>query len=150
MNFNVDPIFSIFSLLRCASGLSRERAKFYGLNDLETIILIHIGLLENPTQKNLAENLSAPKQTINNVIKAMEDDGLINLIQSKDDKRIRILRLTEKGKKNRDEKLSPIIEANKRMYEKLGEEKVKEIGDALRLFTSLIKEDFKKEDEWKV
>lgn len=150
MNFNVDPIFSIFSLLRCASGLSRERAKFYGLNDLETIILIHIGLLENPTQKNLAENLSAPKQTINNVIKAMEDDGLINLIQSKDDKRIRILRLTEKGKKNRDEKLRPIIEANKRMYEKLGEEKVKEIGDALRLFTSLIKEDFKKEGEWKV
>ena len=150
MNFNVDPIFSIFSLLRCASGLSRERAKFYGLNDLETIILIHIGLLENPTQKNLAENLSAPKQTINNVIKAMEDDGIINLIQSKDDKRIRILRLTEKGKKNRDEKLRPIIEANKRMYEKLGEEKVKEIGDALRLFTSLIKEDFKKEDEWKV
>lgn len=144
------PIFSIFSLLRCASGLSRERAKFYGLNDLETIILIHIGLLENPTQKSLAEKLSAPKQTINNVIKDMEENGLIDLIQAKDDKRIRILRLTDKGKENRDEKLRPIIAANERMYEILGEEKVKEIGDALRLLTRTLKEDFKKEDEWKL
>lgn len=147
---NYDPIFSIFSLLRCASGMSKERAKFYGLNDLETIILIHIGLLENPTQKSISEKLRAPKQTINNVIKALEDDGLIELIQDESDKRIRILRLTTKGKKNRDEKLRPIIEANKKMYERLGDEKVKEISDALKLLIDSIKEDFEKEYEWKV
>ena len=106
--------------------------------------------MENPTQKSLAEKLSAPKQTINNVIKDMEENGLIDLIQAKDDKRIRILRLTTKGKKNRDEKLSPIIEANKKMYERLGDEKVKEISDALKLLIDSIKEDFEKEDEWKV
>lgn len=66
MNFEIDPMFSIFSLLRCANGINRERAKFYGLNDLETIILIHIGHMKNPSQKGISEKLGAPKQTVNN------------------------------------------------------------------------------------
>lgn len=36
------------------------------------------------------------------------------------------------------------------MYERLGDEKVKEISDALKLLIDSIKEDFEKEDEWKV
>ena len=57
MNFELDPMVSIFSLLRCANGLNRERAKFYGLSDLETIILIHIGHMANPSQKDIAEKM---------------------------------------------------------------------------------------------
>ena len=150
MDFEVDPMFSIFSLLRCANGLNKERVKFYGLNDLETIILINIGLMENPTQKALSEKLGAPKQTVNNIIKSLEDEGLIELIPSKDDKRLRILRLTDLGEKNRDERLKPINESNVRMYEKLGHKKARDIKDALKLLSDTIRGDFMKEDEWKV
>ena len=146
MNFEKEPIFSIFSLLRCANGLNKERAKVYGLNDLETIVLIHIGFMENPTQKDISERLSAPKQTVNNIIKNLREDGLIDLIPDEVDKRIRILRLTEKGKKNRDERLKPINESNVRMKDRLGDEKVRDIKDALKLLISTIKEDLKKED----
>ena len=146
MNYDVDPIFSIFSLLRCANGLNKERIKFYGLSDLETIILIHMGIMENPTQKELAEKLSAPKQTVNNIIKSLEDRGLIDLIQAEEDKRKRILILTDEGKKSREERLKPITESDKRLYEKLGDEKVKEIQASLALLISSIKEDFMKED----
>lgn len=150
MNFKLNPMFSIFSALRCANGLNKERAKFYGLSDLETIILIHIGLMENPSQKVLSEKLGAPKQTVNNIIKSFEEEGLIELTPSEDDKRIRILKLTPKGKKNRDEKLKPINESNLRIYEKLGEKRAKEIKQALELLSTAIREDFMKEDEWKV
>lgn len=122
------------------------RTKVYGLNDLETIILIHIGFMENPTQKDISERLSAPKQTVNNIIKNLREDGLIDLIPDEVDKRIRILRLTEKGKKNRDERLKPINESNVRMKERLGDGKVREIKDALKLLIRTIKEDLKKED----
>lgn len=149
MNFD-DPMVSIFSLLRCANGLNRERAKFYGLSDLETIILIHIGHMANPSQKDISEKLGAPKQTVNNIIKNLEEEGLIDLIPSEDDKRMRILRLTAKGEKIRDKRLKPISESNKRMYEKLGKEKTKEIKNALKLLNDTIREDFMKEDEWKV
>lgn len=147
MNFELDPMVSIFSLLRCANGLNRERAKFYGLNDLETIILIHIGFMDKPSQKNIVEKLGAPKQTVNNIIKSLEKDGLIELIPDKTDKRFRILRLTEKGEKNRDERVKPISQSNKRMYDKLGDEKAKEIKNALKLLNDTIREDFMKEDE---
>ena len=150
MNFEFDPMFSIFSLLRCANGLNRERAKFYGLSDLETIILIQIGMMTNPSQKDISEKLGAPKQTVNNIIKNLKQKDFIELVPSREDKRIRILRLTEKGEKNRDERLRPIIESNKRMYEKLGEKKAREIKDALKLLIDSIKEDFTKENEWKV
>lgn len=150
MNFELDPMVSIFSLLRCANGLNRERAKFYGLNDLETIILIHIGHMANPSQKDISEKLSAPKQTVNNIIKSLEEDELIYLIPDENDKRIRILKLTAKGEKIRDEKLKPISQSNKRMYEILGKEKTEEIKDGLKLLIDTIKEDFTKEDEWKV
>ena len=147
MNFEIDPMFSIFSLLRCANGLNRERAKFYGLNDLETIIPIHIGLMDNPSQKDISTKLGAPKQTVNNIIKSLEEDGQIDLIQDENDKRIRILRLTSKGEKNRDERLKPISESNKRIYDKLGEEKAKGIRDNLNLLNATIREEFEKEDE---
>lgn len=147
MNYELDPIFSIFSLLRCANGLNRDRAKFYGLNDLETIILIHIGHMKNPSQKDISEKLGAPKQTVNNVIKSLEEDGQIELSQDENDKRIRILRLTSKGEKNRNARIKPIVESNKRIYEKLGEEKAREIRDNLKLLNATIREDFKKEDE---
>lgn len=147
MNYDVDLIFSIFSLLRCANGLNKERIKFYGLNDLETIILINLGLMKNPTQKELADKLSAPKQTVNNIIKSLEERGLIDLIQADYDKRKRILRLTDKGRKNREERLKPIVESNKRIYEKLGEKKAREIRDNLNLLNAVIREEFMKEDE---
>ena len=147
MNYEIVPMFSIFSLLRCANGLNRERAKFYGLNDLETIILIHIGLMDNPSQKDISTKLGAPKQTVNNIIKSLEEDGQIDLIQYENDKRIRILRLTSKGEKNRDERIKPIVESNKRIYEKLGGKKVREIRDNLKLLNVTIREEFIKEDE---
>lgn len=147
MNFELDPMVSIFSLLRCANGFNRERAKFYGLSDLETIILIHIGHMANSSQKDISEKLGAPKQTVNNIIKNLSKEGLIDLIPSEDDKRMRILRLTPKGEEIRDLRLKPISESNKRMYEKLGQKKALEIKNALRLLSDTIKEDFKKEDE---
>ena len=63
---------------------------------------------------------------------------------------MRILSLTDKGEKIRDERLKPISQSNKRMYEKLGDEKAREIKDALKLLNDTIREDFMKEDEWKV
>lgn len=147
MNYELDPIFSIFSLLRFANGLNRERAKFYGVNDLETIILIHIGLMKNPSQKDISEKLGAPKQTVNNIIKSLEENGQVDLIPDENDKRIRILRLTSKGEKNRDARIKPIVESNKRIYEKLGEQKAREIRDNLKLFNATIREDFIKEYE---
>lgn len=141
-----NPIFSIFNLLRYANGLNRERVKFYGLNDLETITLINIGSMENPSQKEICQRLKSPKQTINNIIKDLEDKGFVELMPSSYDKRVRVLRLTKMGIENRDKNLQALIDANMRMYQSLGDEKVKQIEEALKLFICAIKENFMEEE----
>lgn len=146
MDEKLKAMINIFSLLRKANGLNRERANFYGLNDLESMILIHIGMNEKVKQKTLVNKFKAPKQTINSAIMNLKDKGYINLRKDEDDKRAKNLYLTPEGELRRREVLVPIEEANRAMYEDLGEENVREITKYLNLLLDSISNNFMKED----
>lgn len=148
MDYKLESMLKIFNLLRKANGLNRERVCFYGLNDLESVVLIHLGMEEITTQKILSAKFKVPKQTINNVIMNLRDKGLVELRTDKDDKRVKNLFLIEEGKKQRSEILVPINQANREMYEDLGEENVEKITEAMELLIDSIGENFKKEDAW--
>lgn len=139
-------IINIFSLLRKANGLNRERASFYGINDLESVILIHIGMTEKVKQKTLVNKFKAPKQTINSAIMNLKEKGYIELRTDENDKRSKNLYLTDKGDLRRREVLVPIEEANRAMYEDLGEENVREITRYMELLLDSISNNFMKED----
>ena len=147
MDEKLKAIINIFSLLRKANGLNRERANFYGLNDLESIILIHIGMNEKVKQKTLVNKFKAPKQTINSAIMNLKDKGYIELRTDEDDKRAKNLYLTPDGELRRREVLVPIEEANRAMYEDLGEENIREITRYLELLLDSISNNFMKEDK---
>ncbi len=76
----------------------------------------------------------------------LRDKGLVELRTDKDDKRVKNLFSTEEGKKQRSEILVPINQANREMYEDLGEENVEKITEAMELLIDSIGENFKKED----
>lgn len=146
MDEKLKAMINIFSLLRKANGLNRERANFYGLNDLESMILIHIGMNEKVKQKTLVNKFKSPKQTINSAIMNLKDKGYIDLRTDEDDKRAKNLYLTPEGELRRREALVPIEEANRAMYEDLGEENVREITKYLNLLLDSISNNFMKED----
>lgn len=146
MDEKLKAIINIFSLLRKANGLNRERANFYGLNDLESIILIHIGMNEKVKQKTLVNKFKAPKQTINSAIMNLKNKGYIELRTDEDDKRAKNLYLTPEGELRRREVLVPIEEANRDMYEDLREENIREITRYLELLLDSISNNFMKED----
>lgn len=147
MDEKLKAIINIFSLLRKANGLNRERANFYGLNDLESIILIHIGMNEKVKQKTLVNKFKAPKQTINSAIMNLKNKGYIELRTDEDDKRAKKLYLTPEGELRRREVLVPIEEANRDMYEDLREENIREITRYLELLLDSISNNFIKEDK---
>lgn len=147
MDEKLKAIINIFSLLRKANGLNRERANFYGLNDLESIILIHIGMNEKVKQKTLVNKFKAPKQTINSAIMNLKNKGYIELRTDEDDKRAKNLYLTPEGELRRREVLVPIEEANRAMYEDLREENIREITRYLELLLDSISNNFIKEDK---
>lgn len=145
MDKKLKSMINIFSLLRKANGLNRERANYYGLNDLESVILIHVGMTEKVKQKNLCNKFKVPKQTMNSAIMNLKEKGFVELRKDENDKRAKNLFLTDKGRKRRDEILIPLDQANRRMYESLGEENVVEITKYMELLVESISENFKKE-----
>lgn len=146
MDEKLKAIINIFSLLRKANGLNRERASFYGINDLESMILIQIGMNEKVKQKTLVNKFKAPKQTINSAIMNLKEKDFIELKKDEEDKRAKNLYLTKKGEFRMREVLVPIEEANRSMYEDLGEKNVREITKYLELLLDSISNNFMKEE----
>lgn len=139
-------IFILFSLLRKLNGLNKQRVESFGLNNLESIILFHIDKISDLTQKDLVEKLQVPKQTINSLILNLKENNLIDMCASDKDKRIKILVLTDEGKKEVTKVAESLRLSNKKIYDKLGEDKIREIQANINDLIDAIEENIKKED----
>ncbi len=73
-----------------------DYAKQYGLTYISMFIL---QLLEDgTTQKELCDTLFFPKQTVNKVIQSFAEKDYLTLEKNPQDKRSRVIRMTEKGR----------------------------------------------------
>ena len=141
-------IFILFSLLRKLNGLNKQRVESFGLNNLESIILFHIDKISDLTQKDLVEKLKVPKQTINSLILSLKDNNLIDMCASDKDKRIKILVLTDEGKKEVIKMTESLSSSNNKIYDRLGEDKIREIEANLKDLIDAIDENIEMEDIW--
>ena len=140
-------IFKLFSLIRKVQGLKNQSFKDRKANGIETAIFLFLIYEEKITQAMIVERMAVAKQTINNIIIELCEKEYIKKISDKDDKRVKILVLTEKGKIYADEFLKPLIEFNEKLYDKLGEEKIdqmtKDFSDLAEILCV-----FNKEEIW--
>ncbi|MDO4894083.1 MarR family transcriptional regulator [Moraxella sp.] len=93
-------------------------AKKYGISDNELAIFYALWVNEFRTQKQIADEYVLAKQTINTLCKRFEADGLITSIISQNDKREKIISLTDKGKAF----AKPIIETLLNLEQKIIDE----------------------------
>lgn len=138
-------IFILFSLLRKLNGLNKQRVESFGLNNLESIILFHIDKISNLTQKDLVDKLQVPKQTINSLILNLKENNLIDMKSSSEDKRIKILVLTDEGRKEVMKMTESLRQSNNKIYDRLGEDKIREIQANINDLIDAIDENIKKE-----
>lgn len=140
-------IFNLFSLIRKVQGLKNQSFKDRKANGIKTAIFLFLIYEDKITQAMIVERMAVAKQTINNVIIELCEKEYIKKISDQDDKRVKILVLTEKGKIYADEFLKPLIEFNEKLYDKLGEEKINQMTkDFSDLAEILCK--FNKEEIW--
>ena len=140
-------IFNLFSLIRKVQGLKNQSFKDRKANGIKTAIFLFLIYENKITQAMIVERMAVAKQTINNVIIELCEKEYIKKISDQDDKRVKILVLTEKGKIYADEFLKPLIEFNEKLYDKLGEEKINQMTkDFSDLAEILCK--FNKEEIW--
>ena len=92
------------------------------------------------SQKEIAEKLDIRPQSLSELLVKMESDGLISRRQDKDDKRVIVVALTEKG----EEQLVVLRQANREHAEKLFSPLTEEEKDAL---IAILKKLTQKEDK---
>ena len=138
-------IFNLFSLIRKVQGLKNQSFKDRKANGIKTAIFLFLIYEDRITQAMVVERMAVAKQTINNVIIELCEKEYIKKISDQDDKRVKILVLTEKGKNYADEFLKPLIEFNGKLYDKLGEEKInqmtKDFSDLAEILCEFNKEE---------
>lgn len=138
-------IFKLFSLIRKVQGLKNQSFKDMKANGIKTAIFLFLIYEDKITQAMIVEKMAVAKQTINNVIIELCEKEYIKKVSDKDDKRVKILVLTEKGKIYADEFLKPLIDFNDKLYDKLGKEKInrmtKDFSDLAEILRELNKEE---------
>lgn len=144
-------IFNLFSIIRKVQGLKNQSFKDMKANGIKTAIFLFLIYEDKITQAMIVERMAVAKQTINNVIIELCEKEYIKKISDKEDKRVKILVLTEKGKSYADEFLKPLIDFNEKLYDKLGEEKINQMTKDFSDFAEILCEfncEFNKEEIW--
>ena len=87
-----------YALWREENAMYDDWAREQGLSSNSALILYSLyEAKENCTQKSISQMWSIPKQTVNTILKEFSADGYIELLTDKEDKRNKLIILTQKA-----------------------------------------------------
>lgn len=110
----------------CAKMLASYEifAKNHGISDNELSILYELWVHQTRTQKQIADKHLLAKQTIHTLCKKYEQDGMILVQSSDNDKREKILSLTDKGKDFARPIIETLLNKENTLIDKFGSQKM--------------------------
>ena len=116
-------------------------AKANGVNYHELLLLYF--MLDHPqcTQKQVCELYLLPKQTINNVVIRLKDEGYLNLLSDTDRQREKLLELTPAGRQYAGNILTPLLAVEERVLCRVGEEGIRQMADTAERYGALLAEE---------
>lgn len=94
-------------------NIYEDYARKVGVSYNSLYILNSILQTESCTQKLICEKTLLPKQTVNNVVTSFYKEGYVELREFPENRRIKTIHLTEKGKQYADELLPHITHAER-------------------------------------
>ena len=106
-------------------------AKSKGLTYLSLMVLDEIYALgDGCTQKQISEDTHYPKQSINLVVKAFLEDGIVELRELPENRKNKGISLTDKGRQLCEDVIVPLLRQEEAAMREMGE---KESAELLRL-----------------
>lgn len=119
-----------------------EYAKQHGLTYISLFILQLIE--DGVTQKEICDILYFPKQTVNKVILSFEKKELIKLAENSQDKRSRIILLTEKGREFQNQVIPTINQAEFTAFASLSADEQSIMTELWEIYRCLCNENHRK------
>ena len=102
---------------------------------------------EVPTQKSISQKWMIPKQTVNSILKDYMQKGFIETVSMPEDKRNKILKLTNAGKAYADSIIGALQEKELFVIKELGIENMAKLNDISETFIKLFNNNEETKDE---
>ena len=125
--------FSLYAASREVIKTYKPLLDKYGLTYTQYIAMLVVWEYEKITVKEMGQKLHLDSGTLTPVLKKLISMELIDKYRDKDDDRVVIVEVTEKGRKMKDE----IIEVPEKMYCKFGKN-IEDVVELKRLLDNLL------------
>ena len=144
MDYHTDHfevLYRYYSVCEESIHIYDEWAKRHGISDccLLVLISIHEGG-KQCTQKNISQRWSIPKQTVNMILKDLQNKKYVELISMPEDKRNKQIQFTAAGKEYADSILPELRKIELAVIEKMGIERIRRLNEESELFIKLFRE----------
>lgn len=127
---------------RMLNDLYEEWAGEHGLSSFSLFVLDSLYGKENGcTQKQICTDWMLPKQTVNSILKCFEEKGYIESRTAEEDKRKRLIVLTNEGNAYGEHIIRELRELEERIMERMGKEKREAMNAGAFLFCRLFQEE---------
>ena len=136
-------IKAITSAVDRTDYLYEKWAKKLGVNNYVSRIMYMLYLSEVNRQKEMVENYGMPKQTVNTVITELQKKGYIILIPDENDKRSKIIKLTQEGINYANKIVTPLLDCEIRVLKKRGTQRVEMLIDTMNQYADLLETEMK-------
>lgn len=136
-------IKAITSAVDRTDYLYEKWAKKQGVNNYVSRIMYMLYLSGVNRQKETVENYGMPKQTVNTVITELQKKGYIILIPDENDKRSKIIKLTQEGINYANKIVTPLLDCEIRVLKKMGTQRVEMLIDTMNQYADLLETEMK-------
>lgn len=124
-----------YTLWRECNLMYEEWAKEQGLSMNGYLILYSFyDETDFPTQKSISQKWMIPKQTVNTILKDYMQRGYVEAVSMPEDKRNKILKLTESGRAYANKIIGKLQEKELYVMQQMGLENMVKMNDIMEMF----------------
>ncbi|MFV0361904.1 MAG: MarR family winged helix-turn-helix transcriptional regulator [Suipraeoptans sp.] len=127
-------------------GLYDRWAQKHNISQYTVCIFYCLLADEVLTQKLVKDDFKIPKQSVNNIVISLKNDGYITLEPNADDKREKLIRLTDEGRTYAEELLAPLFAIEETVIKKMGQKLVQQMIDGTTAYCNYLEQEMEKSD----
>lgn len=127
-----------------ANGLYSSWAASKNINYYLLFVLYALEGQEAMTQKRICASTGLTKQTVNSVIRSLKENGYIELVPGREDRREKQIILTGEGIAYSRALLAPLRELEHRVLRIMGSDRVRQMVDSITLFNAVLEKEMEK------
>lgn len=123
------------------NGMNLRWAQEHELNAYTVKVLYSLAGNEPVTQKQICMASGMPKQTVNNAIRALEKEEMVQLAVQESDKREKAVTLTEKGMQYLQDTLMPVMKFESKIIKRMGYENYEHLLQYLTCYSEAMEQE---------